>query len=286
MRDTDLMTRGARDAPAKAGEPIDPDGATVGRTAALVGISVRTLHHWDVIGLVQPSGRTWSGYRLYSAEDIARIHRVLVYRELGLSLADIARVLDDPATDAREHLRSQRAQLVERITRLQDMVGAVDRMLDSFRSGILLSPEQQAEIFGDQWRSEWVEEAGQRWGDSPQWAQYAERAAHRSEQDWREIAAETEALYADLAAAKLAGVVAGSDAANTLAERHRALLSRYFDCPHARQVCIARMFVEEPGYAEYHDAMAPELTPWLRDVVFANARAHGVDPESATWDGV
>ncbi|WP_238815909.1 MerR family transcriptional regulator [Nocardia brasiliensis] len=280
------MTRGARDAPAKAGEPIDPDGATVGRTAALVGISVRTLHHWDVIGLVQPSGRTWSGYRLYSAEDIARIHRVLVYRELGLSLADIARVLDDPATDAREHLRSQRAQLVERITRLQDMVGAVDRMLDSFRSGILLAPEQQAEIFGDQWRSEWVEEAGQRWGDSPQWAQYAERAAHRSEQDWREIAAETEALYADLAAAKLAGVVAGSDAANTLAERHRALLSRYFDCPHARQVCIARMFVEEPGYAEYHDAMAPELTPWLRDVVFANARAHGVDPESATWDGV
>ncbi|WP_433579879.1 MerR family transcriptional regulator [Nocardia brasiliensis] len=284
MRDTDLMTRGARDAPAGTGEPIDPDGATVGRTAALVGLSVRTLHHWDVIGLVQPSGRTWAGYRLYSAEDIARIHRVLVYREIGLPLADIARVLDDPAADARDHLRSQRSQLVDRIARLQEMVGAVDRMLESFRSGIRLTPQQQVEIFGDQWRSEWVEQAGQRWGDSPQWAQYAERAAHRSADDWREIAAETEQVYADLAAAKLADIAPGSDAANTLAERHRALLSHYFDCPHARHVCIARMFVDEPGYAEYHDAMAPELTEWLRDVVFANARVHGVEPETAAWD--
>jgi MerR family transcriptional regulator, thiopeptide resistance regulator len=268
---------------APTGEPFGTDGLTVGRAAGLVGISVRTLHHWDVIGLVRPSGRTWAGYRMYSAEDVARIHRVLVYRELGFPLAEIARVLDDPATNARKHLRRQRSQLVERISRLQEMVGAVDRMLEASSTGMRLTPEEQAEIFGDDWQAGWVEEAEERWGDSPQWAQYAERAAGMTTADWTEIAAETDALNADLGAAKRTGIAAGSDDANTLAERHRALMSRYYDCTHSMQVCIGRMFVGDPGFATSFDSVEPGLAGWLRDVIFANARANGVDPESATW---
>ncbi|WP_438485238.1 MerR family transcriptional regulator [Streptomyces sp. S186] len=263
--------------------PVGPDGLTVGRTAALVGVSVKTLHHWDTVGLVRPSGRTWAGYRVYSADDVARIHRVLVYKELGFPLAQIGRLLDDPDTDARAHLRRQRSQLVERIARLEKMVGAVDRMLEASRTGLRLTPEQQVEIFGADWQPGWVDEAEERWGDTAQWAQYAERAAAMSPEDWKEVAATTDALNTDLAAARRAGVAPGSDEANALAERHRALLSRYFDCTHAMQVCIGRQFVDDPRYAEYFDTFAPDLTRWLRDVIFANAEAHGVDPETSTW---
>ncbi|MER6051127.1 MerR family transcriptional regulator [Streptomyces sp. NPDC001793] len=264
--------------------PVGPDGLTVGRTAALVGVSVKTLHHWDTIGLVRPSGRTWAGYRVYSADDVARIHRVLVYKELGFPLAQIGRLLDDPDTDARAHLRRQRSQLVDRIARLEKMVGAVDRMLEASRTGLRLTPEQQVEIFGADWQPAWVEEAEDRWGDTAQWAQYAERAAAMSPEDWKEVAAATDALNADLATARQSGVAPGSDEANALAERHRALLSRYFDCSHAMQVCIGRMFVDDPRYAAYYDTVAPDLTVWLRDVIFANAAAHGVDPETVTWE--
>lgn len=65
----------------------------------------------NAVGLVRPSVRTLAGYRVCSGDDIARIHQVLVYRELGLPLGEIGRLLDDPAADAREHLRRQRAQL-------------------------------------------------------------------------------------------------------------------------------------------------------------------------------
>lgn len=265
-------------------EPIVRDGFTVGRAAALVGISVRTLHHWDVIGLVRPSGRTSAGYRMYSDADIARIHRVLVYREIGFPLAEIALVLDDPATDARKHLRKQRSQLVERISRLQEMVGAVDSMLAADRAGIQLTPEEQVEIFGSSWQPERVEEAEQRWGDSPQWAQYTARTADLTSADWREIAAETDTLHADLATAKRAGIAPGSAAANALAERHRASISRYFDFTHSMQVCLGRTFVDDPGYTEHYDALEPGLTTWLRDIIFANAEAHGVNPATATWE--
>ncbi|WP_073483480.1 MerR family transcriptional regulator [Streptoalloteichus hindustanus] len=264
--------------------PVGPDGLTVGRAAALVGISVRTLHHWDEIGLVRPSGRTWAGYRVYSAQDIARVHRVLVYRELGFPLARIGRLLDDPDVNAREHLRRQRSLLVDRITRLQGMVQAVDRMMEASSTGMRLTPEEQVEIFGSDWQPAWVGEAEERWGDSAQWAQYAERAADRTPEDWKEVAAEAEALQAALAATKRAGVAPGSDEANALAERHRASISQHFDCTHSMHACMARMFVEDPGFAQYYDSLESGLTGWLRDVIFANARAHGVDPETATWE--
>jgi len=278
MGDTEPMTSDAREQ-----EDIGPDGLTVGRAAALVGVSVKTLHHWDAIGLVRPSGRTWAGYRVYSGDDIARVHRVLVYRELGLPLAEIGRILDDPDADARHHLRQQREQLVERISRLQRMVGAVDRMLEASDTGMRLTPEEQVEIFGDDWQPAWVQEAEDRWGDSAQWAQYAERAAGMEPADWKEVAAATDALNADLAAANRTGVAPGSDEANALAERHRASISQYFDCTHAMHACIGRTYVSDPRYAEYYDALAPGLTLWLRDVIFANAEAHGVDPASAEW---
>lgn len=255
------------------------DSLTIGGAASLVGISVRTLHHWDAIGLVVPSGRTTAGYRVYSDADVARIHRVLVYRELGIALSDIAAVLDDPSVDPQEHLRRQRAELTEQLDRLQGMLKAVDRMLDAGGKGIQLTPEQQSEIFGATWRTEWVDEAEQRWSGTPQWSQYAERAASRTPADWRDLTAEVEAFNTDLATAFRAGTEPGSPDANALAERHRASIAEHFDCTHAMQVCMARTFTPE-----YYDHLAPGLTAYLQAVVNANAAAHGINPETARWE--
>jgi DNA-binding transcriptional MerR regulator len=258
-------------------------GLTVGAAASHVGVTVRTLHHWDAIGLVRPSGRTSGGYRLYSAADVARIHRVLIYRELGLPLDDIGELLDAPTVDMTVPLRQQRAQLVERISRLQAMVDAVDRMIDAASAGILLSPEEQVAIFGQRWEPSSLAGARDRWGDTAQWAQYAERAAGMSPEDWQRIADNLATLENDLAAAKRAGVGPGSAEANALAERHRASIGAYFDCTHAMQVCLGRTHAADPGFTAYYDAIEPGLTLWLRDIIDANARAQGVDPDSATW---
>src|ERR1700754_394820 len=160
--------------------PADDDGGsgglTVGAAASLVGVTVRTLHHWDTIGLVRPAGRAPRGYRVYAAAASARIHRVLLYRELGLPLDRIGGVLDDPAPDPAAPLQEQRAQLMDRIARLHRMVDAVDRMIDAADRGILLSPEEQVAIFGTEWRPEWAEQARERYGHTPQWRAYAERS--------------------------------------------------------------------------------------------------------------
>ncbi|WP_280269132.1 MerR family transcriptional regulator [Nocardia wallacei] len=259
------------------------EGRTVGDVAARLGVTVRALHHWDEIGLVRPSGRTRSGYRLYTDADLARIHRVLIYRELAVPLNEIAGLLDAPADDALASLHNQRDRLRERIARLQRMGDALDRVIRARKSGILLSAEEQVAIFGRDWQPAWAEGARELWGDTAQWAQYAERAAHRTAEDWQQISDDVEKLHGDLAAAHRAGVVPGTDEADALAERHRAAMGAYFDCTHSMQVCLGRRYIADPGFAAFYDALEPGLTAWLRDIIDANARAHGVDPDSATW---
>lgn len=258
----------------------EPGGLTVGSAASLVGVTVRTLHHWDGLGLVVPSERSAGGYRLYSAGDIARIHRVLIYRELGFPLEGIGELLDRPAT---EPLLQQRAQLVERIARLQGMVQAVDRLIEAKDAGLLLSAEEQVALFGTDWQPSWVTEARERFGDTDQWAQYAERSATRTADDWAEIAQRVAALDQDLAAAKRRGVTPGSSEGNTLAERHRSSIGEYFECTHAMHVCLGAKYVADPGFTVHYDTLEPGLARWLRDLIVANAVAHGIDPDAATW---
>lgn len=102
VRDAEAMTRG----PEVTENPTGDELLTAGAASPLIGVRW-TLHHWDHVGLVvSPSGRTSTGYRLYSADDVVRIHRVLVYRELGFSLAEVGEILDDPSVNGSAHLEA------------------------------------------------------------------------------------------------------------------------------------------------------------------------------------
>ena len=229
---------------------------TVGEAARLIGVSVRTLHHWDALGLAVPSGRTWSGYRLYSPDDVARLQQVLVYRETGMPLA--------------------------RIARLQRMVGAVEALMDE-ETRMSTTPEQRAEILGTGWDPAWEEEAQRRWGDTDEWAQSEARRAVMSASDWKRVKEESDRLLADLAAAMREGAEPGGERANALAERHRASIDQWFDTSHSKQVLIACGYVADPRFAAHYDGYEPGLAAWLKEIIDANAAAHGVDPATARW---
>lgn len=256
---------------------------TVGIAASLVGITVRTLHHWDEIGLVRPSERSPAGYRLYTVSDLDRLRRVVAHRELGVSLEETARLLEAPADEAADALLRQRDRLRERITLLEGMAEALDRMAEAREAGLLLSAEEQTVIFGERWDPGWSAQARREWGHTRQWAQYTERSAERTSEDWLRIAADVEALNAELVEALRAGVEPGCERANALAEQHRTSIGVYFPCTHSMHVLIGRTYVEDPGFRENHEALAPGLARWLHEVFDANARRHGVDPATATW---
>lgn len=265
-------------------DTTDAEGLTVGQVCARLGVTVRALHHWDEIGLARPSLRTPAGYRLYTADDLERLHRIVVYRELGLGLDRIRAVLDDSTADVPAALRAQRSQLTERIARLRQLSAGLDRMIEAHERGLLLTTEQQAAIFGDRWNPDWAAEARQRYGGTTQWQQYAERSAARGPAEWQAVADTVTDLEKALAAAMDAGIAPGSAEANRLAERHReAFTSSYFPLTRQMQVCLARTFETDPGFAAHYNNIRPGLATWFRRTIESGARAHNIDPDTATW---
>ena len=264
------------------------DGAdiarTVGEVSTLLGVSVRALHHWDETGLVRPSQRSDAGYRLYSETDIMRIQQVLVYRQTGMSLADIKTVLDDPKADAVAHLRRQRDLLQGQVSHLQRMLRSIDTVMEIQLLGAHPSVAEMVEIWGTDWDPVYIEEAQAQWGDTQEWAESSRRKARMSRADWEQAHEETVALETALVEAMLSGVEPGSPEANALAQWHRKDLNRWFEVSISKQVLIGRGYVADERFARYYDKREPGPAAWLKDVIDSGARSEGVDPATATWE--
>ncbi len=249
------------------------DANTVGTVAALTGISVRTLHHYDHIGLVVPSVRTSAGYRGYTDADLERLHLVLVYRSVGMSLDEIGALLDDPAADILEHLRRQHELLLEQADWLQRTIKAVEELMDAHRQGIQLTAQEQIEIFGTTaFSEEYAAEAEQRWGETDAWKQSQQRVSQFRKEDWAAIKSESDALLEALAQAKRGGVVPGSAEANELVARHRASIERFYDCGDGMHRCLAEMYLADERFTRYYDDVEPGLAQFLHDIVVAKLR--------------
>ena len=244
---------------------------TVRAVATLTGVSVRTLHHYDHIGLVVPSVRTPAGYRGYTDADIERLHLVLVYRSVGLPLDDIRTLLDDADADVLAHLQRQHELLLDQADRLQHTIKAVEELMNAHRSGIQLTAEEQVEIFGTTAFSEQcATEAEERWSDTDAWKQSQQRVSKFTKQDWLCIKAEGDALLAALAQGKRGGVEPGSAQADELAARHRASIERFYDCGGEMHRNLVEMYLADERFTRYYDDVEPGLAQFVHDIVVAS----------------
>ena len=246
---------------------------TVGQVANLAGVTIRTLHHYDEIGLLAPTARTSSGYGSYGVTDLERLRRILSYRELDFGLDEIATILADPRADAAEHLRRQHRLRSDRIERLQAMAATIEKELEAQQMGISLTPEEQFEVFGtDKVGGEWADEAEQRWGNTEAYKQSHRRTSKYTKQDWVKLKAEADEGLRAFADALRSGAAADSRAAMDLAEAHREYVSRrFYDCDHDTHRGLAQMYVADPRFTTLYEDVAPGLAQYVHDAIVANA---------------
>ena len=264
---------------------------TVGEVAALTGVTVRTLHHYDAIGLVRPVARSAAGYRLYGPDDVARLQEVVAYRRLGFGLEDIP----DATADRRAALVRQRELVAARIDELTRLGRALDAALGGpgdeteedtmqnedtrrrpgTRPDLDLTDAELRELFGDEYAEEfdgYQVEAEQRWGETDAWAESARRTKRYSKQDWERIKADQEAATGLAAAALRAGEPASSVAAMDAAEAARAHITRWFyEVSPAMHRGLGDMYAADPRFAKTYDDVEPGLAAYLRDAIHANA---------------
>ncbi len=209
--------------------------------AALSGVTIRTLHHYDEIGLLSPSGRSAAGYRIYEESDLDLLQQILFYRELGFVLKEISTIVDDPGTDALGHLHRRRKLLTERIKRLSAMVDAIDYEMEARTMDIPLTPEERFEVFGEFRPEDHAEEAQQRWGETESYKESQRRVATYKKEDWQRLKAEEQEVRARLEAAF----------------EHRGL---------------ADIYVSDERFRSHYDTNTPGLATFIRDAAHADAQ--------------
>jgi len=245
---------------------------SVGRVADLSGVTIRTLHHYDEIGLLSPGGRSDAGYRVYEDSDLERLQRILFYRELGFTLKEISTIIDDPGTDAMGHLRRQRGLLVERIARFNAMVDAIDYEMEARTMDINLEPEERFEVFGDFRPEDHAEEAERRWGETDSYKESNRRVSKYTKEDWLTLKAEAEEVQNRLAAAFEAGLAPDSEEAMAAAEAHRQHISRWFyECTYEIHRGLTDMYVSDERFRSNYDTQTPGLAAYIKEAAHANA---------------
>lgn len=249
------------------------DGRTypVGTVARMAGVTVRTLHHYDAIGLLRPTGRAENGYRRYSDADLERLQRILFYRELAFDLDTIKHAMDDLDADPLDHLRRQHALLTARIERLQRLADAVATAMEAHTMDIDLTPEERLEIFGED-HDQHAAEAQDRWGDTDAYRESQRRAATYTKEDWVRIKADSEAVTRRMLDAMTAGLPPTSGPAMDAAEAHRAQIdSSFYPCTLEMHRALAQMYLADPRFTATYEAMAPGMAQYVHDAIEANA---------------
>jgi DNA-binding transcriptional MerR regulator len=242
---------------------------TVGELSTIAGVSVRTLHHYDEIGLLVPSGRSDAGYRLYSYAELERLQEILVWRQLGFALEDIRALLEDTAHDREAALLRQ----LELVASERECLGATARALDAalaaHRQGEQMTPTS---VFANFDPSENEEEARERWGRTDAYRESARRTARYGAAEWAQIRAEADAVVAAFARLLMAGAAGGEDA-RAVAERHRRHMTRWFyDVSPQMHRNLAEMYIADARFAASYEKVAPGLAQYVHDAVQANSK--------------
>ena len=231
----------------------------VKEVARITNVSVRTLHHYDEIGLLCPR-RTPAGHRDYGPKDLERLHHILVSRVLGIGLDEIAHSLNDPHYDRREHLQQQREKLLAESERLAVMLRAVDAALRE---------EDMTTQFKDFDHHDYEDEAKARWGETDAFKESARRTKGYGKKEFDKIKqehAEIVEAFAVLFRAKKPA----ADAAD-VAERHRAHIDHWFyPCSTAMHVSVSQMYTDDDRFRENYDKVELGLAQYVQDAVAAN----------------
>ena len=237
---------------------------TVKALADLAGVSVRTLHYYDELGLLNPSYVGANGYRYYEQQALLRLQQILFYREMDLSLSEIREILDDPGFDLVGALEAHQVNLHSRIRRLERLVETVESTLAELIGEMEMEDKKLFAGFSEKEEKSYAAQAREQYGAEEVDASYRLWKSYSPEKQV-EIKAEGAAIYGELAAR--VDRDPGSDEIQALIARWHQHMRSFYEPSTERLRGLGALYSEDPDFRRNFAELHPDLPELIRGAI-------------------
>ncbi len=235
---------------------------TVHELAKLAGITVRTLHHYDQIGLLKPTARTEADYRLYGPAELERLQQILFFKELEFPLRDIKRIIDNPGFNPLETLKEHRRVLRQKARRYDDLVKTVEKTIKNFREQTMpLKDDDLYKGFSREKIEQYKKEVRERY-DPVLVAESEKRIGKMSKGRWQGVQQEGEDVARALAV--LMDRAPSDPAVQELIARHHRWIENFYPCNAQVYRGLGEMYVSNEEFRAYYEKFAEGLADFMQ----------------------
>jgi DNA-binding transcriptional MerR regulator len=240
---------------------------TVKEVAKLSGVTVRTLHHYDQVGLLKPAQVGENGYRYYGREELLRLQQILFHRELELPLDAIADVLAQPEFDKLEALKRHRKMLTSKAARYRRLIRTLDQTLAALEGEAEMKEEDLYKGFAPEKQAAYEAELIERFGEGARASIEESKKVIKgwSKGDWERTGREYGELEAAMGKALADGLPLESETVQALIRRHHAWIGKMWNRIPSREAYagLGQMYVDHPDFHARYEAVQPGLAEYL-----------------------
>lgn len=237
---------------------------TVKQLSELAGVSIRTLHYYDEIGLLKPDAYGENGYRYYGEEALLRLQQILFFRELDFRLAEIQTIMERPDFDLLHTLQVHRKALLERVARLGRLIHTVEKTIDHFKGEAPMSEKEYYEGFSAKKQKEYEQYVRQRWGNET-YESSARRWEALSDAEKKDYGTRGDALNKALADSMVKGP--RHPDVQMLIGQYREHLSFFYDVTLDIYEGLGHGYNQHPDFIAFYDRYAPGLAGFLEQAI-------------------
>jgi DNA-binding transcriptional MerR regulator len=234
----------------------------VRQLAKLARVSVRTLHHYDQIGLLKPTSRTAAGYRQYGEKDLLRLQQILFFKELDVPLSEIQAILDRPGFDQVKALKDHKVLLKQRADRLTRLLKTIDATIDKLSEAKMsLTDTDLYEGFSQEQLDRYKQEVRQRY-DVKIVEESEQRVRKMSKQQWAAIKAEGDAVTRELAG--LMDKPISDPLAQKAIARHFAWIGNFYTVTPEIYRGLGQLYVDHPEFRANYDKYRTDMADFMQ----------------------
>ena len=240
----------------------------INEVSKLTGVSIRMLHHYDKIRLLEPSKRTHSNYRMYNDDDIARLYQILLFKELEFPLQEIKQILDDKDFNREEVLKAQRNHIFEKKQRLERILESIDDTIESLGGNVMSKDNFKAFGYEEvkKHQEKYKEETEKRYGKSDAYRESQGKTSKYSKNDWENIMQEAGAIYEELY--KLMDKDPSDEKVQELIQKWRNhITTNFYNCTIEIFRGLALMYVGDERFTKNIDKYGEGLAKFMSDAM-------------------